>query len=183
MSRAIGIWHVLWLFCFLCSNHWTDLYRTDFIRPGPTTAILCGRLQYALCHVARAYGTWHVIWQSYLLQPNGWTDLDRTDDFHIVKRWDYFLYIWMLTKPDIQLEEIASRAITGRPIETGKTTFDSSLRETDDKIGSGSLCVKWHLHKYIGRGFKCRLIQSFLMETPMKYTILTQGTAWSNAGL
>ena len=42
----------------------------------------------------------------------------------------------------IQLDEIASRAKTGRPIETGKTAFDLSLQEEDNKIGSASLCIK-----------------------------------------
>ena len=40
----------------------------------------------------------------------------------------------------IQLYEIGSRTQTGSPIETGKTAFDSSLREEDDKISSASLC-------------------------------------------
>ena len=41
----------------------------------------------------------------------------------------------------IQLDTIASRARTGRSIERGKTAFDSSLREEDDKIGSASVCI------------------------------------------
>ena len=42
----------------------------------------------------------------------------------------------------IQLDKIASRIQTCSPIEKGKTAFDSSLREEDDKVGSASLCIK-----------------------------------------
>ena len=42
----------------------------------------------------------------------------------------------------IQLDKIASRIQTFSPIETGKTAFDSSLREKGDKIGSASLCKR-----------------------------------------
>ena len=61
VPRAIGTWHEFLLFCFLCSNCRTDLDRTDFVRPGTTTAILSGRFQYVLFHLARAYVTWLVI--------------------------------------------------------------------------------------------------------------------------
>ena len=42
----------------------------------------------------------------------------------------------------IQIDKIASRTQTGRPIETGETAFNSSLREEYDKIGCDSLCMK-----------------------------------------
>ena len=41
----------------------------------------------------------------------------------------------------IQLDEIASRTQTGSPIKIGKTTFDLSLREEDDNIGSALPCL------------------------------------------
>ena len=41
----------------------------------------------------------------------------------------------------IQLDEIASRTQPGSPTETGKTAFDSSLREEDDNIGSALHCI------------------------------------------
>ena len=52
-------WHVerVWNLLLLWSNGLKDSDRTDFVRPGPATAILCGQLHCVLCHVARAYGT------------------------------------------------------------------------------------------------------------------------------
>ena len=41
-----------------------------------------------------------------------------------------------------KLGEIASIIQTFSPIGKGKTAFDSSLQEDDDKIGSVSLCKR-----------------------------------------
>ena len=42
----------------------------------------------------------------------------------------------------IQLDEIASRARTGKPFGTGKAAIYSSLREEDYNTGGTSLCIK-----------------------------------------
>ena len=73
-----------------------------------------------------------------------WTGPTR---FDTGKRWERVCVdIWMLTKwhvaRAIQLYEIAPRAQTGKPIDTGKAAFYSSLREEDDNTGGTSLCIK-----------------------------------------
>ena len=47
-----------------------------------------------------------------------------------------------LARLAIQRDEFPSRNQTGGPIETRKSSFDSSLREEVDKIGKAWLCIK-----------------------------------------
>ena len=60
---------------------------------------------------------------------------------------------------------------TCSPIETGKTAFDSSLREEDDKVSSVSLCITRLWQSYRGLVFKSQFVQKFFFKS--KTTILT----------
>ena len=65
-----------------------------------------------------------------------WT---RSTTFDTGKRWERGCVDLARAK---KRDEIASRTETGNPIETGKSAFDSSLREEDDKPGDASLFIR-----------------------------------------